>query len=585
MMLKSLKGSGIGFWRVSEMELVLKNGFVYDPANNINGEKKDIFIKNGKIVESVNRNAKKIDCSGKIVMPGGVEIHSHIAGGKVNAGRILRPEDHFKHVQAKTGLRRGCTGYSTPSTFAVGYLYSQLGYTTAFTGAIPPLTARHTHEELHDIPMLDKSGLVLMGNNWFLLRYLRDKDYERAAVYVAWLLKATRGYAIKIVNPGGGEAWGWGKNVRSIDDPVPHFDITPGEIISGLMEVNELLNLPHSIHVHFNNLGRMGNYTTTIDSLELTRGKKSSHDRQVMQATHLQFHSYGGDSWKTFESRSDEIAKDVNRRDNIAMDTGNLIFGDTTTMTADAPMEYYLASLTKYKWMNRDIELETSPGITPMFYSKKSPISTVQWAVGLELALLIDDPWKVMITTDHPNGGPFINYPTVFAWLMSSKYREETMTGLNSAVEKKAILATIDRELDFNEIAIGTRAAQAKSLGLQETKGHLGAGADADIAVYDINPEVIDPSRDYKAIEKSFRMAAYTIKGGEILVRDGEIVNIVDGKTLYVNAEVGEDLKKDVMKDIEYNFKRFYSVNLNNYPVQELYLTNPTAINIETKLE
>ena len=103
---------------------------------------------------------------------------------------------------------------------------------------------------------------------------------------------------------------------------------------------------------------------------------------QVMQATHLQFHSYGGDSWKTFESRSDEIAKDVNGRDNIVMDTGNLIFGDTTTMTADAPMEYYLASLTKYKWMNRDIELETSPGVTPMFYSKKSPISTVQWAVG-----------------------------------------------------------------------------------------------------------------------------------------------------------------------------------------------------------
>ena len=107
MMLKSLKGSGIGFWRVCEMELVLKNGFVYDPANNINGEKKDIFIKNGKIVESVNRNAKKIDCSGKIVMPGGVEIHSHIAGGKVNSGRILRPEDHFKHVQVKTELRRG----------------------------------------------------------------------------------------------------------------------------------------------------------------------------------------------------------------------------------------------------------------------------------------------------------------------------------------------------------------------------------------------------------------------------------------------------------------------------------------------
>ncbi len=566
------------------MELVLKNGFVYDPINGVNGEKKDIFIKDGKIVESLNGSAKEIDCSGKIVMPGGVEIHSHIAGGKVNSGRLLRPEDHFKHVQPKTKLTRGCTGYSTPSTFQTGYLYSQLGYTTAFTAAVPPLMARHTHEELHDVPMLDKSGLVLMGNNWFLLKYLKDKDYERAAAYVAWLLKAAKGYAIKVVNPGGAEAWGWGKDVRSLDEPVPHFDITPREIITGLMEVNEMLSLPHSIHIHFNNLGRVGNYTTTLESLDLTTDKKSSRDRQVMQATHLQFHSYGGDSWKTFESKADEVAKEINKRDNVVIDTGNVIFGDTTTMTADGPMEYYLSSLTKYKWMNRNIELETSPGVTPVFYSKKSPVSTVQWAVGLELALLIEDPWKVMVTTDHPNGGPFVNYPTIMAWLMSSKYREETMSGLNKAVEKRANIATIDREMDFNEIAIVTRAAQAKSLGLQETKGHLGVGADADIAVYDINPEEIDPSRDYTEIEKGFRRAAYTIKSGEILVKDGEIVKVVKGRTLYVDAKVGEELTSDVLKDIEYNFKRFYSINLNNYPVQELYLTNPTSINLETKL-
>ena len=36
-------------------ELLIKNGFVYDPINGINGEKMDIAIKNGKIVEKVNR--------------------------------------------------------------------------------------------------------------------------------------------------------------------------------------------------------------------------------------------------------------------------------------------------------------------------------------------------------------------------------------------------------------------------------------------------------------------------------------------------------------------------------------------------
>ena len=36
------------------MEYILKNGIVYDPANNIAGEKKDVMFKDGKIVEQVS---------------------------------------------------------------------------------------------------------------------------------------------------------------------------------------------------------------------------------------------------------------------------------------------------------------------------------------------------------------------------------------------------------------------------------------------------------------------------------------------------------------------------------------------------
>ncbi|TJV87994.1 MAG: formylmethanofuran dehydrogenase subunit A, partial [Mesorhizobium sp.] len=44
-------------------------------------------------------------------------------------------------------------------------------------------------------------------------------------------------------------------------------------------------------------------------------------------------------------------------------------------------------------------------------------------------------------------------------------------------------LTAIDREYTFEEIAIMTRAAPARLLGLTD-RGHLGAGAIADIAVY-----------------------------------------------------------------------------------------------------
>src|SRR3989337_941886 len=111
-------------------ELLIKNGFVFDPINGINGEKMDVAIRNGKIVASVNdHKAKKIDATGLTVMPGGVDIHTHIAGAEVNTGRILRTEDHVKDVVRKTALPRSGVGYSVPSTFVNGYSYSTMGST------------------------------------------------------------------------------------------------------------------------------------------------------------------------------------------------------------------------------------------------------------------------------------------------------------------------------------------------------------------------------------------------------------------------------------------------------------------------
>ena len=566
------------------MGMILKNGIVFDPMNNVKGEKKDILIENGVIVDKLNEStAKIIDVSNKAVMPGGVEIHSHMAGGKVNSGRGLRPEDHRGFEMPKTGITRSGSGFSTPTTFMTGYLYSKMGYTTGMTAALPPLMGRHTHEELKDIPMMDMGALTLLGNNWFIMRYLKEGDIEKCAAYVSWLLNAVKGYAVKIVNPGGSEAWGWGKNCRSIDDPVPHFDITPQEIIKGMVEVNELLCLPHSVHLHPNNLGRLGNFSTTLETMKIPNGTKAAGDRQVLQVTHTQFHSYGGDSWKTFESKADAIAKAINQSDNIIIDTGFVTLDETTTMTADGPMEFYLSGLTHLKWVNRNIELETSPGITPFIFSKKMPTASVQWAIGLELALLINDPWKVLLTTDHPNGGPFIRYPRIISWLLSKKYRDKTISKVHKAVNKMSIIPTIDREYDLNEIAIITRAGQAKSLGLDHIKGHLGPGAHADIAVYDIDPASLN-SNNYKEIEEKFANTAYTIKDGEIVVKDGEIVKVVDGRTLFVNAKVNPEIERDVVKDVEYNFKRFYSINLANYPVRKEYLTRPMEIQTKSKI-
>ena len=560
------------------MDLLIKNGFVFDPLNEINGEKMDISIRNGKIVESVpEKTSKIIDASGLTVFPGGVDIHTHIAGGEVNTGRLVRPEDHEKDFVRKTTTTRSGVGYSIPSTFITGYRYSRMGYTTVMNPSMAPLEAKHTHEELNDIPMLDKATYPLLGDWWLVLENLAKGDFKECARYVAWMLGITKGYAIKIVNPGGLESWGFGRNVHSIDDEVPNFCITPREIMCGLAKVNKMLNLPHAIHLHTNNLGIPGNYTTTLETMKCLESIPNN-GKPVAHITHLQFSSFAGEDWGTLTSGAEEITNYINNHDHITFDMGQIIFTDTTTMTADGPFEYTLYQLSGHKWVNSDVETETSGGIIPFRYKRKNPVNAIQWSIGLELALMTKNPWKVFMTTDHPNAGPFTAYPKILAWLVSKKAREATFKRLHRKGQRRSLLPSITRELSLYDLAIITRAGQAKSLGLKE-KGHLGVGADADIAIFNLNPEKVDIAQKYKTFRRAFSNAAYTIKGGKVLVKDGEVLQQSAGKTMWVDVQTSQEVELD--EEIKRKFREYWTVEFDNYPVSDHYLKNSSPIKIK----
>src|SRR5258708_32777932 len=175
------------------MLLLIAGGTVHDPINGIDGAVQDLWIQDGKIVAPPSdpsvRADKVIDAVGLVVMPGGVDMHSHIAGPKVNLARKMRPEDKRKgRVVHRTPTTRSGTVGSVPSTFATGYLYAGLGYTTVFDAAIPPLGARHAHEEFHDTPIIDKGFFFLFGNNHYAMRQIAAKEWEKLRAYSAWLL-------------------------------------------------------------------------------------------------------------------------------------------------------------------------------------------------------------------------------------------------------------------------------------------------------------------------------------------------------------------------------------------------------------
>lgn len=562
-------------------EVVIKGGQVFDPLNGINGETADIYIRNGKISEDFSENnARVIDAKGLTVMPGGVDLHSHIAGSKINIGRLMRPEDHRKDTVRRTLKTRSGVGYSCPSTFVTGYRYAQMGYTTVMEAAMPPLGARHVHEELNDTPIIDKAAFTLFGNNYFVLKCIREGNKEKLKAFVSWLLRATRGYAIKIVNPGGVEHWKWGRNVEGLDTPIENYEVTPREVVTSLAEANEELGLPHTIHLHCNNLGVPGNYETTIETMETIKGVKPKEGRKSsVHIVHCQFNALDGENWMKLRSGASKIAKYVNDRDHVTLDLGQVIFTDTTTMTGDGPWQFRLWELTGNKWVNSDVEMEAGAGVVPYSFKKNNPANAIQWAIGLELALLVKDPWKVYMTTDHPNGGPFYYYPKVISWLMSRKSRTETMLESNKSCMRKTTLENIYREYTFNDIAIVTRAATAQALGLED-KGHLGIGADGDVSIYNIDASGWRPSK-FEEIEKAFSRSAFTIKNGEIVVKDGEVQSTPLGSTFWADAKISMELNNELEKELEEEFKKFYTISFRNYPVEEAYL--PTQIPIQAQ--
>lgn len=531
--------------------LRITGGEVYDPRNGVDGEVRDICMDGGIIVDVLPDDAPRLDARGMVIMPGGIDIHAHVAASSVNLGRRLLPEEHTADpVQAPSledGMARSGTGGTIPTTFTTGYRYAGLGYTTVFDAAVAAASARDTHAQLDDTPIIDAGFFVLMGNDEYLLRQIASGERERARDYAAWLLRATGGYAIKVVNPGGVELWK--RNVRAvagIDDAALGDRLTPRAILETLADAANELDLPHPVHIHCNNLGVPGNVATTLESMSALSGRRAHF-------THLQFHSYGGGAGKAWASGARQIAEHMASHPELSADVGQVMFGPATTVTADGAVEYLLHASSGRKWVNADIELETGCGIVPYEYKDKAAISALQWSIGLELFLLSSDPWRMVLSTDHPNGGSFASYPELIRLLMDSAYRKERLARVNQKLLAGSALADgLDREYTLNEIAIITRAGPARQLGL-DRKGHLGAGADADITIY---------SRSANYAEM-FSTPRYVFKSGTLVVNEGQLRRAPAGKRLHVRPPFDEA----VTHDLQRWFDRYSSVSFENYPV------------------
>ena len=492
------------------MPTLLTGGRVHDPINGVDGEVRDLWVEDGRIVAppAGGKADAAHDLSGCIVMPGGIDLHSHIGGGKVNIARMLMPEEHRRHLHVAQGGCRCGSGEATPSTFSTGYAYARLGYTAAFEPAMLPANARQAHQEMADVPIIDKGAYALLGNDDFFLRLLAQGEGPAAiADYVAWTLQATQALAIKIVNPGGIAAFKYNGRRLDLDEQGPRYPATPRDILVSLADALTRLGVPHPIHVHGCNLGIPGNGRTTLDTIAALEGRP-------IHLTHLQFHSYGTEGPRKFSSAAAAIAELVNRSRNVSVDVGQVMFGQTVTASGDTMSQVRNAPhATPKRWVAMDIECDAGCGVVPFRYKDRSFVNALQWAIGLELFLLVEDPWRIVLTTDHPNGAPFTTYPHLIRLLTDKPFRDAAFARLPKSAQEMSILPSIAREYTLQEIAVLTRAGPARLLGIDTAHGHLGIGAAADIAAY----------RQADDHERMFSQAALLLKSGRPVVRDGVV--------------------------------------------------------------
>ena len=195
------------------------------------------------------------------------------------------------------------------------------------------------------------------------------------------------------------------------------------------------------MHVHCNNLGMAGNIKSILNTIDAAEGRR-------MHLAHIQFYGYDDKGKKGFSSGSRELADAVNKNKNISVDIGQVMFKPTITISSDIWKQNQAKSnANPKKWIISEIE-DGGGGIIPYEYKEKlykcTPMGN--W---FRAFLLIKDPWRVYLTTDHPNGAPFTSYPELIRLLMDKDFRDCEINKINKHAREISYLRSIKKNLQF----------------------------------------------------------------------------------------------------------------------------------------
>jgi formylmethanofuran dehydrogenase subunit A len=162
------------------MRLKITGGRVFDPAQSLKGEVRDLYIDGDRIVSRLPQVDVVMDVRDQAVVPGGIDLRGQVATFGLNFLRLW-------------GI--------VPSPEELGKAYAILGYTHVHEPYLTLATAAYVHRELAALPVVDVSASLVV-NLRDLDLWLRDTDkLAELTETLQFFLEKTRALNFRVVEP------------------------------------------------------------------------------------------------------------------------------------------------------------------------------------------------------------------------------------------------------------------------------------------------------------------------------------------------------------------------------------------------
>ncbi len=515
--------------------LIIKNGLVFDPLNEINGEIKDILIENGKIVDSFSNmtDIKEINAKGMTVIPAAIDIHAHVASQQVNWARLLGKKDMIFQETWK-GL--------TLENIARNYVSN--GYTTIIEANVFPSLAKQTIFNFNYLPVLDKAMLLNVSNLWPLELEYQKAKMDDMSIFLSDLLKKTKAFGFKIYNPFESENWDFKILREDLSDQGRLYNFNALNVYEALTRCNEHLSLPHSVHAHIEGYETEQGQKNLYEVLEYVKKldlKSSIRRSQIFHLAHASSYNVNGDNSRLIKFYNDNQLFD--------MDLGFVGFNKINSLiTSDRRIINSLINTgNPYRLIRSAIEFEGDLFATFRVFDKNNERDCILWANAIDLALNIKNKYQIQASINFPNYANISDIPEIASFLISKEARTNYIDQMNGAVKNTLLLSENTPSLSFNEFIIITRVSPAKSLGLAKIKGNLGINAEGDVNILNINPNDTDLNKNQEALKRSLKFIEFVIKGGNIIKKQEKIDLNLDGRIFWTEGHPPNDPSGFVM--------------------------------------